>query len=108
MQYEYSPIQLAEVTDFSFLKDWDTIRIIPEGVSVMENCASCDQQGSDEHCIGHHDLAQETFYAKCQVGCQDEESKETVTIDADGEPVTIEYKDGLPHLVPINEEWWEE
>ena len=28
---------------------------------------------------------------------------ETVTIDADGEPVTIEYKDGLPHLVPINE-----
>ena len=33
---------------------------------------------------------------------------ETVTIDADGEPVTIEYKDGLPHLVPINEEWWEE
>ena len=33
---------------------------------------------------------------------------ETVTIDADGEAVTIEYKDGLPHLVPINEEWWEE
>ena len=33
---------------------------------------------------------------------------DTVTIDADGEPVTIEYKDGLPHLVPINEEWWEE
>ena len=33
---------------------------------------------------------------------------ETVTIDADGEPVTIEYKNGLPHLVPINEEWWEE
>ena len=25
MQYEYSPMQLAEVTDFSFLKDWDTI-----------------------------------------------------------------------------------
>ena len=32
---------------------------------------------------------------------------ETVTIDADGETVTIEYKDGLPHLVPINEEWWD-
>ena len=32
---------------------------------------------------------------------------ETVTIDADGEPVTIEYKNGLPHLVPINEEWWD-
>ena len=58
MQYEYSPIQLAEVTDFSFLKDWDTIRIIPEGYGE--------------------------------------------------EVVTIEYKDGLPHLVPINEEWWEE
>ena len=42
------------------------------GVSVMENCASCDQQGSDEHCIGHHDLAQGTIYAKCQEGCQDE------------------------------------
>ena len=43
-----------------------------EGVSVMENCASCDQQGSDEHCLGHHDLAQGTIYAKCQDGCQDE------------------------------------
>ena len=32
---------------------------------------------------------------------------ETVTIDADGETVTIEYKDGLPHLVPISEEWWD-
>ena len=31
MEYEYSPMQLAEVTDFSFLKDWDTIRIMPEG-----------------------------------------------------------------------------
>ena len=30
-----------------------------------------------------------------------------VTIDADGETVTIEYKDGLPHLVPISEEWWD-
>ena len=45
-----------------------------EGVSVMENCASCDQQNSDEHCIGHHDLAQGTIYAKCQDGCQDEEA----------------------------------
>jgi hypothetical protein len=31
MQYEYSPMQLAEITDFSFLKEWDTIRIMPEG-----------------------------------------------------------------------------
>ena len=39
MQYEYSPMQLAEVTDFSFLKDWDTIRIMPEGYDEE------DQQG---------------------------------------------------------------
>ena len=31
MQYEYSPMKLAEITDFSFLKEWDTIRIMPEG-----------------------------------------------------------------------------
>jgi hypothetical protein len=58
MQYEYSPMQLAEVTDFSFLKDWDTIRIIPEGYGE--------------------------------------------------EVVTIEDGYGLPHLVPITEEWKEQ
>ena len=40
--------------------------------TTMENCVSCDQQASDEHCIGPHDLAQGTIYAKCQDGCQDE------------------------------------
>jgi len=34
MQYEYSPMQLTEITDFSFLKEWDTIRIVPEGYNV--------------------------------------------------------------------------
>ncbi len=33
--------------------------------NTMENCASCDQQGSDEHCLEHHDFAQGTQYAKC-------------------------------------------
>ena len=39
---------------------------------VMENCGSCDQQGINEHCIEHHDLAQGTIYAKCQEGCQED------------------------------------
>ena len=29
MEYSYSPMQLAEITDFSFLKASDTIRIMP-------------------------------------------------------------------------------
>ena len=45
MQYEYSPMQLAEVTDFSFLKDWDTIRIMPEGYDEVVDRLIEDQQG---------------------------------------------------------------
>ena len=30
MKWEFSPMQLARVSDFSFLRDWDTIRIMPE------------------------------------------------------------------------------
>jgi hypothetical protein len=43
MQYEYSPMQLAEVSDFSFLRDWDTIRIMPEGYGEIQD--EEDQQG---------------------------------------------------------------
>ena len=45
MQYEYSPMQLAEVTDFSFLRDWDTIRIMPEGYDEVVDRLIEDQQG---------------------------------------------------------------
>ena len=45
MQYEYSPMQLAEVIDFSFLKDWDTIRIMPEGYDEVVDRLIEDQQG---------------------------------------------------------------
>ena len=46
MQYEYSPMQLAEITDFSFLKEWDTIRIIPEGYNEVVDRLIEDQQKS--------------------------------------------------------------
>ena len=42
MQYEYSPMQLAEIIDFSFLKEWDTIRIVPEGYNIECDCSGCD------------------------------------------------------------------
>ena len=51
MQYEYSPIQLAEVTDFSFLKDWDTIRIIPEGYDEVVDRLIEDQHKTTKNCI---------------------------------------------------------
>ena len=46
MQYEYSPMQLAEITDFSFLKEWDTIRIVPEGYNEVVDRLIEDQQKS--------------------------------------------------------------
>ena len=44
MQYEYSPMQLAEIIDFSFLKEWDTIRIVPEGYNEEEDTMSTSSQ----------------------------------------------------------------
>ena len=46
---------------------WETIRTnkykeFGEKQEVMENCASCDQQNSDEHCIEHPRDFREDYY----------------------------------------------
>ena len=50
MKWEFSPMQLAEVSDFSFLRDWDTIRIMPEEYdkgATMPGPIECDCSGCD-------------------------------------------------------------
>jgi hypothetical protein len=94
-----SPLELARSTH-----DLISLREI-----TIEDCAACNLQQIDEHCLEHHFLARGTKYEKCQEGCCDTPPCEYCFVEEPAPPprlvsgyrITVKYHNGHTAVVTV-------